>query len=151
MVLPSHWLVLEPAARHSAVKPGMRALGKVVRAPEPLHVLYGPCVTLTVATAVSWTGLHTMSFVLVQTVFTPAVHVVSAAHAVQGLIPEAEKVVPAAHATWHTVSVVSVQAFLTPVVHVEPAVHFVQGSFVSSFPEAEKVVPTTHACEERRR
>ena len=98
MVVPSHCLSLEPAARHSAVKPGMRALGKVVRAPEPVHVSNGPCVTLTMATAVSWTGLHTMSFVLVQTVFTPAVHVVSAAHAVQGSFPKAEKVEPTSHA-----------------------------------------------------
>jgi hypothetical protein len=55
-----------------------------------------------------------VSTVLVQMVFTPAVHVALTAHFVHGAFPEAEKVTPAAHATWHTVSVVVVHAVFTP-------------------------------------
>ena len=60
------------------------------------------------------TAVHTMSVVAVQAVLTPTVHVESAVHAAQGALPEAEKVLPAAHATWHTVSVVVVHAVFTP-------------------------------------
>jgi hypothetical protein len=55
-----------------------------------------------------------MSVVAVQAFLTPDGHVVSAVHAAQGALPEAEKVLPAAHATWHTVSVVVVHAVFTP-------------------------------------
>ena len=60
------------------------------------------------------TALHTMSVVAVQAFLTPDGHVESAVHAAQGALPEAEKVLPAAHATWHTVSVVVVHAVFTP-------------------------------------
>ena len=77
-----------------------------------------------------------------QAVWTPAEpHVESSAQDVHGAFPEAEKVLPAAHATWHTVSAVLVQAVLTPAVHVESAVHTVHGAF----PEVEKVLPAAHA------
>ena len=67
--------------------------------------------------------LHVVFVVVVQTVLTPVVHVESVAHDLHGAFPEAEKDVPAAHATWHTVSVVLVQAVLTPAVHVASAAH----------------------------
>jgi hypothetical protein len=60
------------------------------------------------------TALHTMFVVAVQAFLTPDRHVESAVHAAQGALPEAEKVLPAAHATWHTVSVVVVHAVFTP-------------------------------------
>ena len=84
--------------------------------------------------------MHTVSVVAVQAVFTPLVHVGAAAHATHGAMP-AEKVVPAAHATWHTVSVVLVQAVLTPAVHVASAAQVLHPG---AFPEAEKFVPATH-------
>ena len=90
--------------------------------------------------------MHTTSFVAVQAVFTPAVHVASVVHVLHGAMPEAEKVVPAAHATWHTVSAVFVQAVFTPAVHVASAAHVLHPV---AFPEAEKVVPAAHACEEK--
>ena len=55
-----------------------------------------------------------MFVVVVQALLTPAVHVEWAAHVWHGVYPEAEKVVPAAHATWQTVSVVVVHAVFTP-------------------------------------
>ena len=68
---------------------------------------------------------HTVFFVVVQAVLTPAVHVEAAAHVVHGVLPEVEKDVPATHGTTgaglHTVFVVVVQAVLTPAVHVEAA------------------------------
>ena len=83
---------------------------------------------------------------MVQMVLTPAVHVASAAHALHGDFPEAEKDVPATHGTGlHTVSVVLVQPVLTPAVHVEPAAHVLHGVY----PKVEKVVPAAHACEGR--
>ena len=87
------------------------------------------------------TALHTMSAVVVQSVFTPPVHVESAEHVTHGAVPEAENVVPAAHATWQTVSAVLVQMVFTPAVHVALTAHFVHGAF----PEAEKFVPAAHA------
>jgi hypothetical protein len=86
--------------------------------------------------------LQTMSEPGMQAVWTPAEpHVESSAQDVHGAFPEAEKVLPAAHATWHTVSDVLVQAVLTPAVHVASAAHTVHGAF----PEVEKVLPSTHA------
>ena len=87
------------------------------------------------------TALHTMFVVAVQAVLTPAVHVEAPAQATHGALPEDEKVLPAAHATWHTASAVLVQAVLTPAVHVALTAHFVHGAF----PEAEKVTPAAHA------
>ena len=59
--------------------------------------------------------LQTMSDPGMQAVWTPAEpHVESSAHDVHGAFPEAEKFVPAAHATWHTVSVVVVHAVFMP-------------------------------------
>ena len=84
---------------------------------------------------------------MVQAVLTPAVHVASAIHAAHGVLPEAEKDVPATHGTGlHTVSVVSVQAVLTPAVHVESVAHVLHPV---AFPEAEKFAPAVHACEEK--
>ena len=85
--------------------------------------------------------LQTMSEPGIQAVWTPAEpHVESSAQDVHGAFPEAEKVLPASHATWHTVSVVLVQAVLTPAVHVESAVQVLH----EPFPETEKVVPAVH-------
>ena len=93
-------------------------------------------------------SLHTTSVVAVQAVFTPPGHVEAAVHAAQGAFPEAEKVVPAAHATWHTVSVVLVQAVLTPAVHVASAAQVLHPG---AFPEAEKVELATHGTYVERR
>jgi len=71
----------------------------------------------------------------------PVVHevIVTAEH---GTFPEAEKVLPAAHATWHTVSAVSVQAVLTPAVHVEASAHAVQELVEEeNFPATHVLVP----------
>ena len=83
---------------------------------------------------------------MVQTVLTPVVHVASAVHFVHGAFPEAEKDVPAAHATWHTVSVVLVQAVLTPAVHVASTAHVLHPG---AFPEAENVPAAHYKYEER--
>ena len=89
-----------------------------------------------------------MSVVLVQAVLTPVVHVASAIHAAHGVLPEAEKAVPATHGTTglHTVSVVTVQAVLTPAVHVESAAHVLHPG---AFPEAENVPAAHYTYEER--
>ena len=58
--------------------------------------------------------MHRVSAVVAQAVLTPVVHVASAVHVLHGALPEVEKVVPAAHATWHTVSVVVMHAVFTP-------------------------------------
>jgi hypothetical protein len=85
--------------------------------------------------------LQTMSEPGIQAVWTPAEpHFESSAQDVHGAFPEAEKVLPAAHATWHTVSDVLVQAVLTPAVHVASAAHTVHGAL----PEVEKVEPVVH-------
>ena len=90
--------------------------------------------------------MHTVSFVAVQAVLTPVVHVASAVHALHGVLPEAEKDVPATHGTGlHTVSAVLVQAVLTPVVHVASAVHALHGVL----PEAESVPAAHYTYEER--
>ena len=84
---------------------------------------------------------------MVQVVFTPSVHVESAAHVLHGVDPEAEKVAPAAHgAGLHTVSAVLVQAVLTPAVHVASAVHVLHPG---AFPEAENVPAAHYKYEER--
>ena len=93
------------------------------------------CVGAGDGTRASALELHTRSVVAVQAVFTLPVHVESAAHAAQGALPEAEKVVPASHGTTalHTMSVVAVQAVFTPPGHVEAAAHATHGAL----PEAE--------------
>ena len=72
--------------------------------------------------------LHTVFFVVVQVVLTPAVHVALAAHIVHGVLPEVEKVLPASHGTLHAVSVVVLQAVFTPAAHVEVSAHGEHGA-----------------------
>ena len=81
---------------------------------------------------------HTVSNVFVQAVLTPAKHEATVAQVLHGATPEAENVVPAAHAGWHTVSDVAVQAVLTPAEHEEQVLH-------GPFPDAENVVLAAHA------
>ena len=81
-----------------------------------------------------------MFFVVVQVVLTPRVHVEATAQVVHGMLPEAEKVLPATHGTLHAVSVFVVQAALTPAVHVAAAAQALHGML----PEVEKVWPASH-------
>ena len=81
---------------------------------------------------------------------TPNMHVESAAHSLHGVLPEAEKVVPAIHGPkLHTVSVVAVQAVLTPAVHVASAIHVLHGVFPEASPEAENVSAAHYTYEEK--
>ena len=74
---------------------------------------------------------------------TPAVHVELAVHALHGVLPEAEKDVPATHGTGlHTVSAVLVHTVLTPAMHVASAAHVLHGLY----PKTENV-PAAHAYE----
>ena len=99
--------------------------------------------TCTEPTVVLW-ELQIVSDDVVQAVFTPTVHVASAAHAAHGAVPAGDQFKPATHGTskLHTVLAVAIQAVFTPAVHVASAAHTAHGAV----PNPEKVVPATHGA-----
>ena len=110
--------------------------------PQVLHEPHGALPVIDHVLPASHGILHTASAVFVHALFTPCVHVESAAHAVHGAVPDRENVVPVSHATWHTVSVVVVHDVLMPDVQVESAAHGLQGSL----PVPENEVPPTQGA-----
>ena len=85
---------------HAVLMPAVHVeSGDPAGSPWSRHVTHGafPEAEKDVPTAhATW---HTVSVVLVQAVFTPAVHVASAAHVLHPVaFPEAEKFAPAVHA-----------------------------------------------------
>ena len=84
-------------------------------------------------------SLQTVFDVALQEDVTPIVPQVEAiVHFLQGALPEALQVEPAAQGTWHTVFDVAVQVSLTPArSHLESTAHFSHGSL----PDFEKVWP----------
>jgi len=96
------WHTMSAVLVHAVLMPGVCGVTRcaAVHVESAAHVAQGAVPKAEkVSPATHGTGLHTVSVVLVQAVFTPAAHVESAAHVVQGAVPKAEKVVPAAHAS----------------------------------------------------